>query len=135
MKGAVFSAKPYDRKFLSAANAKHAHKLVFFEPRLTPNTAALATGFPAVCAFINDQLNQQTLDAIAAGGTELIALRAAGFNNVDLKATAELNLTVVRVPKYSPYAVAEHAVGLILMLNRKLVAMCLRTTPTLIQPA
>ncbi|MEO1389008.1 MAG: 2-hydroxyacid dehydrogenase [Cyanobacteria bacterium J06634_6] len=120
MKVAVFSAKPYDRKFLTAANAGHAHELVFFEPRLAPKTAALAAGFPAVCAFINDQLNQQTLDAIAASGTELIALRAAGFNNVDLKAAAELNMTVVRVPKYSPYAVAEHAVGLILMLNRKL---------------
>lgn len=120
MKVAVFSAKPYDRKFLTAANDHHAHELVFFEPRLTPETAALAAGFPAVCAFIHDQLNQQTLNAIAASGTELIALRAAGFNNVDLKAAAELNLTVVRVPKYSPYAVAEHAVGLILMLNRKL---------------
>lgn len=120
MKVAVFSAKPYDRTFLTAANTDHAHELVFFEPRLTPKTAALAAGFPAVCAFINDQLNRQTLDAIAASGTELIALRAAGFNNVDLQAAAELNLTVVRVPKYSPYAVAEHAVGLILMLNRKL---------------
>ena len=120
MKVAVFNAKPYDRKFLTAANTDHAHKLVFFEPRLTPETAALAAGFPAVCAFINDQLNRQTLDAIAASGTKLIALRAAGFNNVDLKAASELNLTVVRVPKYSPYAVAEHAVGLILMLNRKL---------------
>ncbi|MEL7068732.1 MAG: 2-hydroxyacid dehydrogenase [Cyanobacteria bacterium J06581_3] len=120
MKVAVFSAKPYDRKFLTAANADYAHELVFFEPRLTTETAALAAGFPAVCAFINDQLNQQTLAAIAANGTEIIALRAAGFNNVDLKAAAELNLTVVRVPQYSPYAVAEHAVGLILMLNRKL---------------
>ncbi|KPQ33717.1 MAG: D-lactate dehydrogenase [Phormidesmis priestleyi Ana] len=120
MKVAVFSAKPYDRKFLTAANIDHAHELVFLEARLTPETAALAGGFPAVCAFINDQLNQQTLGAIAASGTELIALRAAGFNNVDLQAASELNLTIVRVPEYSPYAVAEHAVGLILMLNRKL---------------
>lgn len=118
MKVAVFSTKPYDRKFLTDANS--AHELVFFEPRLTPETAALAAGFPAVCAFINDQLNRETLTAIAATGTRLVALRAAGFNNLDLKAAAELNLTIVRVPEYSPYAVAEHTVGLILMLNRKL---------------
>lgn len=128
MKVAVFNTKPYDRKFLTAANTDCIHELVFLEPRLLPETAALAAGFPAVCAFIHDQLNRQTLEAlakppqgrIAASGTKLIALRSAGFNNVDLKAAAELNLTVVRVPKYSPYAVAEHAVGLILMLNRKL---------------
>ena len=120
MKVAVFSTKPYDRKFLMAANANGDHELTFFEARLAPETATLAAGFPVVCAFIHDQLNKQTLSAIATSGTQLIALRAAGFNNVDLEAAAELGLTVVRVPKYSPYAVAEHAVGLILMLNRKL---------------
>lgn len=120
MKVAVFSSKPYDRQFLLAANSNHHHKLIFLEPRLTPATAPLAAGFPGVCAFINDQLSQDTLRAIAAKGTQLIALRAAGFNNVDLEVASELGLTVVRVPEYSPYAVAEHAVGLILMLNRKL---------------
>lgn len=120
MKVAVFSTKPYDRQFLTAANLGNTHELVFFEPRLTLETAALAAEFPAVCAFIHDQLNRPTLEAIAASGTQIIALRAAGFNNLDLQAAAELNLTVVRVPEYSPYAVAEHTAGLVLMLNRKL---------------
>ncbi|MEO0801448.1 MAG: 2-hydroxyacid dehydrogenase [Cyanobacteria bacterium J06642_2] len=120
MKVAVFSTKKYDRQFLTAANNTHQHELTFFEPRLTPATAALAAGFPAVCAFINDTLSAETLRAIAADGTRLIALRSAGFNNVDLSVASELGLTVVRVPAYSPYAVAEHAVGLILTLNRKL---------------
>ncbi|MEM6446744.1 MAG: 2-hydroxyacid dehydrogenase [Cyanobacteria bacterium P01_D01_bin.123] len=120
MKVAVFSTKKYDRQFLTAANNTHQHELTFFEPRLTPATAALAAGFPAVCAFINDTLSAETLRAIAAAGTQLIALRSAGFNNVDLSVASELGLTVVRVPAYSPYAVAEHAVGLILTLNRKL---------------
>ncbi|HHP7243948.1 MAG TPA: 2-hydroxyacid dehydrogenase [Elainellaceae cyanobacterium] len=120
MKIGVFSTKPYDKRFLNEANRPYDHEMVFFEPRLTPNTAILADGFPAICAFINDQLDEPTLRAIASTGTRLIALRSAGFNNVDLKVAAELDMTVVRVPAYSPYAVAEHAAGLILMLNRKL---------------
>ncbi|HEY9633095.1 MAG TPA: 2-hydroxyacid dehydrogenase [Coleofasciculaceae cyanobacterium] len=120
MKVAVFSTKPYDRQFLEPANADHRHKLVFFEPRLTYETAVLAAEFPAVCPFINDELDEKTLKCLAAQGTRLIALRAAGYNNVDLNAVAELGLTVVRVPAYSPYAVAEHTIGLILSLNRKI---------------
>lgn len=120
MKVAVFSTKRYDQVFLCAANPEHGHDLVFFEPRLTPKTAKLAADFPAICVFINDQLDAPTLRAIATSGTRLIALRSAGFNNVDLVVAAQLGLTVVRVPAYSPYAVAEHAAGLILMLNRKL---------------
>jgi D-lactate dehydrogenase len=120
MRIAVFSSKSYDRTFLSAANQTHGHELVFLEPHLNAETAALAEGFPGVCVFINDRLDEPTLRTIAQGGTQLIALRSAGFNNVDLAIAAELGLTVVRVPAYSPYAVAEHAVGLILMLNRKL---------------
>ncbi len=120
MKVAVFSTKSYDRRFLAAANQTHHHDLVFLEPRLTAETAALAAGFPAVCAFINDQLDEPTLRILASHGTGLIALRSAGFNHVDLAVAAELGLTVVRVPAYSPYAVAEHAVALILTLNRKL---------------
>jgi D-lactate dehydrogenase len=118
MKIAVFSSKSYDRIFLEAANSNH--ELTFFELRLTATTAPLAAGFPCVCVFINDQLQAQTLHQLAEQGTRLIALRSAGFNNVDLATAAQLGLTVVRVPAYSPYAVAEHAVGLILMLNRKL---------------
>ncbi|NJM20375.1 MAG: 2-hydroxyacid dehydrogenase [Richelia sp. SM1_7_0] len=119
MKVAVFSTKNYDRHFLSEANGDRAHELVFFEPRLSSETTALAAGFPAICPFINDQLNAENLKAIANGGTKLIALRSAGFNNVDIKAANDLGITVVRVPAYSPYAVAEHAAGLILTLNRK----------------
>lgn len=120
MKVAVFSTKAYDQQFLEAANRSQGHELVFFEARLTPKTASLAEGFPAVCVFINDQLSGETLRILAEKGTRLIALRSAGFNHVDLAAAAELGITVVRVPAYSPYAVAEHAVALILMLNRKL---------------
>jgi D-lactate dehydrogenase len=120
MKVAVFSTRPYDRTFLEAANQNYHHELVFFETRLSADTAKLAAGFPAVCAFIHDQLDEPTLNALANQGTRLIALRAAGFNNVDVAIAKKLELSVVRVPAYSPYAVAEHAVGLILMLNRKL---------------
>lgn len=119
MKVAVFSTKPYDQKFLEAANSGHGHDLVFFESRLTPKTSALATGFPAVCVFVNDQLNAIVLTELSRDGTRLIALRSAGFNNLDLVTADELKLTVLRVPAYSPYAVAEHAVALILALNRK----------------
>ncbi|MGK7910665.1 MAG: 2-hydroxyacid dehydrogenase [Synechococcus sp.] len=120
MKVAVFSSKKYDRQALQAANRDGAHQFTFFEPRLTAATAPLAQGFPAICVFINDKVDAETLRTLAAGGTKLIALRSAGFNHVDLTVAAELDQTVVRVPAYSPYAVAEHAVGLILMLNRKL---------------
>jgi len=120
MKVAVFSTKSYDRQFLEAANAEHKHELVFFKPHLTPETSVLASEFPAVCAFVNDQLDKQTLSAIASGGTKLIALRCGGYNNVDLAAANELGMKIVRVPAYSPYAVAEHTLALILTLNRKI---------------
>ncbi|MEQ9550850.1 MAG: 2-hydroxyacid dehydrogenase [Coleofasciculus sp. G3-WIS-01] len=120
MKVAVFNTKSYDRNFLETANANYNHDLVFFEPRLTQETTALAAGFPAVCVFINDQLDKITLRLIAEQGTKLIATRSAGFNHIDLNAAADLGITVVRVPAYSPYAVAEHTVGLILTLNRKI---------------
>jgi len=120
MNVAVFSTKPYDRMFLEAANAAHGHELIYFEPRLTRETSALAAGFPAVCVFVNDQLDATVLAALARQGTRLIALRCAGFNNVDLAAAREVGLTVVRVPAYSPHAVAEHTVGLVLALNRKI---------------
>ncbi|MGV0025973.1 2-hydroxyacid dehydrogenase [Phormidesmis priestleyi] len=120
MKVAVFSTKPYDRQFFITANYDHEHELVFLEPRLSRETALLAKGFSAVCVFVNDQLDAHVLEILAAHGTRLIALRCAGFNNVDLKATAKLGMTIVRVPAYSPHAVAEHTIGLILTLNRKI---------------
>ena len=119
MRIAVFSTKNYDREFFDAANVERRHELVYFAPRLSEETALLAAGFPAVCAFVQDRLSRAVLTTLAAGGTRLVALRCAGFNNVDLPAAAELGLTVVRVPAYSPYAVAEHAVALMLTLNRK----------------
>jgi len=132
MKVAVFSTKAYDRQFLEAANFptqlstedtsahQYLHELVFFEPRLNRDTAILAAGFPAVCVFVHDQVDAPTLEILASNGTRLVVLRCAGFNNVDLQAAADLGITVVRVPAYSPYGVAEHAVGLILSLNRKI---------------
>jgi D-lactate dehydrogenase len=119
MRVAVFSTKSYDRESLAAGNVEGRHQFTFFEPRLTIESAKLAAGFDAICCFVNDQLTEVALEAVAQGGTRLIALRCAGFNQVDLKAAGRLGLTVVRVPAYSPYAVAEHAVGMILTLNRK----------------
>jgi D-lactate dehydrogenase len=116
---AVFSSKGYDRESLSAANAGGRHRFTFFEPRLTIESIKLAAGFDAVCCFVNDLLTAEVQEALAAGGTRLIALRCAGFNQVDLAAAERLGLPVVRVPAYSPHAVAEHTVGMILTLNRK----------------
>ncbi|MEM8717636.1 MAG: 2-hydroxyacid dehydrogenase [Cyanobacteria bacterium P01_G01_bin.4] len=117
---AFFSAKSYDRRSFKAANAENTHTLTFLEPQLNPKTAVLAVGYPVVCAFVNDCADAKTLDILAAGGTRLLALRCAGFNTVDLKRAEELGIKVVRVPTYSPYAVAEHAAALILALNRKI---------------
>lgn len=120
MRVAVFSTKAYDEHFLVQANRCEGqpHELVFFEPRLNATTAALAKGFDAVCVFVNDQVDAAVLDQLAAGGTHTLALRCAGFNNVDLKAAERLGVRVVRVPAYSPHAVAEHTLALILTLNR-----------------
>ena len=122
MRVAVFGTKPYDREFLQTANEKQdkPHELVFFEPRLTTATVRLAESFPAVCVFVNDSIDRPVLEALATGGTRLLALRCAGFNQVDLSSARKAGIKVVRVPAYSPYAVAEHAVGMMLALNRKL---------------
>lgn len=120
MKIALFDTHAFERPVFESANADFGHELVFFEHRLTERTAPSAAGFPAVCAFVNDRLDAGTLKILRDGGTRLIALRSAGFNHVDLPAAAALGLRVVRVPAYSPHAVAEHAVALILCLNRKL---------------
>lgn len=120
MRLALFSTKPYDEQFFTAANERFGYELVCFEARLDQTTTTLAAGFPAICAFVNDRLDATVLAALAAGGTKWIALRSAGFNNVDLAAADELGLAIVRVPAYSPHAVAEHTIGLILTLNRKL---------------
>jgi len=120
MNVAVFSTKSYDQRFLERANRAHGHRLTFFEPRLLPATAALADGHDAVCAFVNDRLDDEVLTTLAGQGTRLIVLRSAGFNHVDLRAAERLGLTVARVPAYSPHAVAEHAAALLLALNRRI---------------
>jgi D-lactate dehydrogenase len=120
MKVAFFSAKGYDRGSFEAVNGGVGHELVFFEPHLNAQTAALAAGSGAVCAFVNDHLDAPALDALSRMGVRLIALRSAGFNNVDLQRAEQLGLVVARVPAYSPHAVAEHAAALVLALDRKL---------------
>ncbi len=120
MKVSIFSTKSYDRQFFTAANIEHQHELTFLEPRLNRQNACLATKADAVCVFVNDEVDRSTLEFLANNGTKLIALRCAGFNNVDVPVARALGIKIVRVPAYSPYAVAEHAVGLILTLNRKL---------------
>ena len=120
MRIAVFSTKPYDRLFLDRAAPVRGQEPVYFEPKLDATTARLAEGFPAVCAFVNDTLDAAVLDTLAAGGTRIVALRAAGYNNVDLDAAARLGLAVVRVPAYSPHAVSEFTVGLLLALDRRI---------------
>lgn len=120
MKVAVFGAKSYDKKFLSDGNQHFKHELVFLEPHLNSMTATLAAGFNAVCAFVNDELDKECLQQLSDCGVNTVALRCAGFNNVDLSAAASLGITIVRVPEYSPHGVAEHAVTLILALNRKI---------------
>ncbi|MCA9830749.1 MAG: 2-hydroxyacid dehydrogenase [Dehalococcoidia bacterium] len=119
MELAFFSTKSYERASFEAAASRAGHRISFLEPRLTAGTAALASGFPAVCAFVNDELQADTLSTLQAGGTRLILLRSAGFNHVDLNAATRLGLIVAHVPAYSPNAVAEHTIALILTLNRK----------------
>ena len=116
----LFSSKPYDRASFEACPLPPGWQLQFQDSLLSATTATLAEGCEVVCAFINDDLSAAVLARLAAGGTRLIALRSAGYNHVDLQAAAHLGLTVVRVPAYSPHAVAEHAVALILALNRRI---------------
>jgi D-lactate dehydrogenase len=117
---AVFDTKPYDREPLQRAAAGSPIEWRFLEFRLSTETAPLAAGAQAVCVFVNDRLNRPCLEVLAAQGVKLVALRCTGFNNVDVTAAKELNLAVTRVPVYSPYAVAEHEVAMLLALNRKI---------------
>lgn len=119
---AIFSSHSYDIEFLDAANlaAGRKHELTYLEARLSAETSALARGFPAVCIFVSDRLDAPALKALASGGTRLIALRSAGYNHVDLDAARALELHVARVPSYSPQSIAEHALTLMLSLDRKI---------------
>ena len=118
MKVALFSTQNFERPFFMHANKKFRHELLFHKEELHQETAPMAAGFPAVCAFINDKLDAVTLSALVAGGTRLVALRSAGYNNVDLPAADKLKITLMRVPAYAPAAIAEYAVALMLTLNR-----------------
>jgi D-lactate dehydrogenase len=116
----VFDTKPYDRESFQRANFNGVIAWRFFDSRLSVETAPAARGAQAVCIFVNDRADRPCLQALQALGVKHIALRCAGFNSVDLSAAKELGLSVTRVPAYSPYAVAEHAVALLLALNRKI---------------
>ncbi len=117
---AVFSTRPHDELFLRGADPDERHELRFFETALQPDTAVLAVGADVVVPFVNDDLSSETIDRLADAGVRGVALRCAGFNHVDLERARERGLVVARVPEYSPYAVAEHCVGLILSLNRRI---------------
>jgi D-lactate dehydrogenase len=123
LKTAIFSARPYDRRFfdeaLAASGDAATCEFVYLDAALGPATAALARGFDAVCVFVNDRLDAATLEALHGLGVRAVLLRCAGFNNIDMAAATRLGLFVARVPAYSPEAVAEHALALIMTLNRQ----------------
>lgn len=119
MKVAFFDSHPFEKDAFDRANLKYKHDIHYLEPRLMDSTAVLAKGHPCVCAFVNDRLNATNLKVLKSGGTTLLALRSAGFNHVDLTMAKQLEMKVVRVPEYSPYAIAEHVVAMIQTLNRK----------------
>lgn len=119
MRIALFSTKSYDRDFFDRFNEDFRHDIVYFEAPLNDYTVNLTQGFGAVCVFVNDKVSRHVINQLAENGVRLIVLRCAGFNNVDVGAAREKGIQVLRVPAYSPQAVAEHAVALILTLNRK----------------
>ena len=121
---AFFDAKPYDKEWFDRINKNH--EIIYYESRLRPESARLAEGCKAVCAFVNDIINAKTIDKLVELGVEVLLMRCAGFNNISLEA-ARGRLTILRVPAYSPYAVAEHAMGMILALNRKIPRAYIRT--------
>lgn len=119
MKIAFFSSKPYDKTFFEAENKKYGFELNFFETHLGPHIVNAIEDEDAVCVFVNDKVNREVVTILAKKGVKVIALRCAGFNNVDLEAAKEFGITVCRVPAYSPEAVAEHTMAMLLTLNRK----------------
>jgi len=121
-----YDTKPYDKTYFEELKAKYDIEIEYFEPKLGPKTAYMAKDYDAVVAFVNDNINKETIDILYENGVKLIAMRCAGYNNVDFKA-AYKKIHVVRVPAYSPYAVAEHAMALLLTLNRKIHRAYVRT--------
>lgn len=125
-KVAFFDAKTYDQTFFNSVNQDYGFEIKYFTPHLTVDTVSIANGFDAICAFVNDVISSEVISALAPTSTRLIALRCAGYNNVDLKAALG-KMHVVRVPAYSPHAVAEHTIALMLCLNRYLHKASSRT--------
>jgi len=123
---AFFDAKPYDRDAFDRLNAGR-YDIRYFETRLTASALPLAAGCDAVCAFVNDEIDRKVIEGLTAAGIKVLALRCAGYNNVDFKVAYDMKLTVVRVPAYSPYAIAEHAAALLLALNRHIHKASART--------
>lgn len=121
-----FDTKPYDKVYFDALKAKYDIEIEYFEPKIGPKTAFMASGFEAVVAFVNDTINEETINTLYQNGVRLIAMRCAGYNNVDFKAAFK-KIHIARVPAYSPYAVAEHAMALLLTLNRKIHKAYVRT--------
>ncbi|MEL6257106.1 MAG: 2-hydroxyacid dehydrogenase [Bacteroidota bacterium] len=119
MKVAVFSAKPYDKEYFESLNSEFQFNITFFESALNESTVNLCLGYNVVCAFVNDNLNSTVVKALSNNGIKMIAMRCAGFNNVDIKSSMHHGVKVARVPAYSPEAIAEHSLALILTLNRK----------------
>src|ERR1044071_5232454 len=119
MRVVFFSAKPYDKQFFQELNQTYGHELYFLDVPLHADTAVLARGYEAVCIFVNDEANKAVIQQLANLNVQLLALRSAGYNHVDLAAAQQYNLPVVRLPTYSPYSVAEHTLALALARNRK----------------
>lgn len=117
MKVVFFSTKSYDKEYFNKFN--ETHQITYFEVPLSKETVSLTEGFDAICAFVNDKIDKETIEKIAENGIKIIVLRCAGYNNIDLEAAKENNIKIFRVPAYSPEAVAEHSIALILTLDRK----------------
>ena len=126
IKIAFFDTKDYDREMFDKYNSEYNYEITYFKTKLNEETAVLATGFDVVCIFVNDSANKVVLEKLKSLGVKLIALRCAGYNNVEISHLPS-GLGVVRVPAYSPYAVAEHTAGLLLALDRKVYKSYQRT--------
>lgn len=126
IKIAFFDTKEYDRKLFDEYNKNYGYEITYLESKLNSETAPLAKGFDVVCIFVNDVVDEKTIEILKEAGAKLLALRCAGFNNVDIKKLGD-ELPAVRVPEYSPYAVAEHAVALLLSIDRKIYKAYQRT--------
>ena len=127
MKIAFFDTRSYDKASFTKANEAYNYEIDFRDYKLNENTALTAQGFDVACVFVNDVVNEEVIEKLAQADVKLIALRCAGFNNVDLKAADKAGIKVVRVPAYSPYAVAEHGAALLLSLTRHIPQAYLRT--------